>query len=163
MRPRCRWGSLSVGPLCLKTCESKRHVIYAHTLDILTQCWIGKAKPQMTFPFKSEEDGRCMMPVTRLEQLSNPAGHVLPVLWIILLPGNDFPWFVAPGPSFSFLPSSHLSFSIIHRPFTSECFYYFLSARCSWGGGNPFPSDSFSSSWYNSFKNVIGPLCITLF
>lgn len=56
-------------------------------------------------------------------------------LWTILLPGNDFPWFVAAGPSFYFLPSSHLSFSTTQRPFTSECFCYFLSAHCSLGRG----------------------------
>ena len=46
---------MGVNPLYLKAREPKRQVIYTYTLDI--QCWTGIEKPQMTFPFKSEENG----------------------------------------------------------------------------------------------------------
>lgn len=156
-------SSWSVGPLWLKTCEPKRHVIYTHTLDILTQCWTGKAKPQMTFPFESEEDGRCMMPVTCPQQLSNPAGHVLPVFERFCFLGMIFhgSWLQAPVSTFFlqaiFLFPQHRDHSLLN------VFATFFLPIVVWAGGNPIPTHSFSSSWYNSFKNVIGSLCITLF
>lgn len=127
---------LECGTSLLKTCEPKRHVIYAHRLDILTQCWTGKAKPQMTFPFKSE-NGRCMMPVTRLAVV-NQLGTHCQFFELFCFLGMIFhgSWLWARFLLSSFKPSF---FSIIHRWFTSECFYYFLCAHCSLGRVIQFP------------------------
>lgn len=163
-----KWGPgvdefLERGPSLIENPWTKEtRYLHTHTRHINTML-DRQRKPQMTFPFESEEDGRCMMPVTCPQQLLNPAGHVLPVFeWFCFL-GMIFhgSWLQAPVSTFFlqaiFLFPQHRDHSLLNVSAT------FFLPIVVWAGGNPIPTHSFSSSWYNSFKNVIGSLGITLF